>query len=540
MPTRDHAEAARQAEPASEPGQVLAEHVAGPAEEAEGHLGTSAAPEPSGAGEGKRGWQPRRVKQFLAWLPRMVPRRRWLPLATYLACQLILLFWWAAFYPGLMNRDSITFVVHVTTGPWVSDHSVLYDSLVWLSLHATGDLGALTLVQTAAMSAALAYTVTAFRYLGVPGRWTAAAAVIVAALPPLGSFIVFVWKDVPFAICAILVVPTLARLISLRGPTGWRRDRRVNRLFAVLGLEMLGMCLFRQDGFAMVLVATIILLVLMPGVRTQLVGVASAAILVTIVASVFVYPAVGIKRPPSGLVLAEAYSDIAVAYAERPSSFTPADKQLMAKAEPLKRWKASADCYSAATARMPGLTRAPHRLKLQLVSLWLRVFLRTPQLILAARLCRGSIAWQVFPGARQAVAYQYPSRIPTGLFGAARLKKVRDNPYRAELATRPLSSALNKTATFLRAASEIPQLAWLLWRGATWCYIAYLAVWAVAARRRSWVLLSLAAIVAAQQLVVLVQNPAQVFRYMAAPLFIGILLIPLFLARGREVQEFRP
>lgn len=540
MPARDPAEAVRQAEPADEQAQAPAEHAQAPAQQAHERPAMQPTGEPAGARETKVWWQPRRVRLLLQSVPGRVPRRWRLPMATYLACQVIFLFWWAAFYPGLMNRDSIAFVLHVTTGRWVANHSVLYDSLVWLSLHATGDLGALTLAQTAAMSAALAYTVAAFRYLGVPGRWTAVAAVVVAALPPLGSFIVFIWKDVAFSICAYLVMPTLARLVSLRGRTGWRRDSRVNRLFAVLGLEMLGMCLFRQNGLPIVVVATIVLLFLLRGVRAQLVGAAAAAVCVTIAATVFVYPAAGIRRAPSSLLLGPAYADIAVAYAERPWSFTSADKQLMARVEPLKRWKNSADCYNAdTTGYLPGFSRASSHLKKQLFLLWLRVFVRTPNLILAARICRGSIAWLVFPSTHKAVAFMYGSKIPAGLYGTAGHKNIRDNPYRADLATRPFSSALNKAATFLRAASKTPQLGWLLWRGATWCYIAYFAVWAVAARRRNWALLSLVAIVAAQQVVVLVDNPTQAFRYMASPIYIGIMLIPLFLARNRDAPTRR-
>ncbi len=72
-------------------------------------------------------------------LTRVRPSWR-LRLATYLACQVIFLFWWAAFYPGLMNADSINFVLRATTGPRVNNASVLYDSLVWVSLRTTGDL----------------------------------------------------------------------------------------------------------------------------------------------------------------------------------------------------------------------------------------------------------------------------------------------------------------------------------------------------------------------------------------------------------------
>jgi hypothetical protein len=43
----------------------------------------------------------------------------------------------------------------------------------------------------------------------------------------------------------------------------------------------------------------------------------------------------------------------------------------------------------------------------------------------------------------------------------------------------------------------------------------------------------MAAIVLGQQLMVLADNPIQAFRYMAAPLLIGPMLVPLFCARNR-------
>ena len=459
---------------------------------------------------------------------------RRLPLLTYAACQLIFLFWWAGFYPGLMNRDSITYVQHVTTGPWVNNHSVLYDALVWLSLRATGDLGALTLAQTVAMSAALAYTVVAFRRLGVPGRWTAVAAVVVAALPPLGSFMIFIWKDVPFSICAYLVVPTVAHLLSLRAGPDWRKDRRVRWLITALGLELLGMCLFRNNGFAPVLVAAVLLVVLLPGMRARLAATAAAVIFATLVLNEFVYPAVGIESMPSSLALGPVYADLAVAYADAPASFTAADKSLLRRVAPLAVWAENANCYdSDETTIVAGFVHRASEESTQLASLWLRVLKRSPQLILGARICRGSIAWLVFPNSPSARAFLYGSKIPADLYGAASLPGVWDNPYRADLATRPLLRAANTGTLFLRSASEVHQLEWLLWRGATWSYIAYLVVWAVARRRRNWALLALVAIVVGQQVTVFVDIPTQAFRYMASPLYIGIMLLPLFFARNR-------
>ena len=475
----------------------------------------------------------RQIPRRSAELPAKI-RPSWrLPLATYLACQTIYVFWWAGFYPGLMNKDSIIYMLHVTTGPWVGDNSVLYDSLVWLSLHVTGDLGALTFAQTVAMSAALAYTVYAFCRLGVPGRWTAIAAVIVAALPPQGSFVIFIWKDVPFSICAYLVVPTLAHLISLRGLPGWRQDRRVNRLVGALGLELFGVCLFRQDGFVIAALATAGMILVIAGIRIRLAAVAVAAICITFVLNLFVFPALGILRPPNSLLFGPANADIAVVYAEAPQTFTSADLKLMAQVAPLAEWKASANCYTSNTTTfLQGFPAKAEKLADPLFRLWLRVLQRSPQLIIGARLCRGSIAWLIFPGNQSAMTGDYLSVVPKNVFGTANLPAVRDNPYRADMATRPLFG--NSATTFLRLASETPQLSWLLWRGATWSYFAYLAVGAFALRRKDRALLSMAAIVLGQQLMVLTDNPTQVFRYMAAPLLIGPMLVPLFCARNRR------
>ncbi len=110
---------------------------------------------------------------------------------------------------------------------------------------------------------------------------------------------------------------------------------------------------------------------------------------------------------------------------------------------------------------------------------------------------------------------------------------MQGNPYRSALRAEPLSSGLNVAGNFLWNVSRTPQLQWLLWRGPFWCYLSYLMLFAVARARRNWALLALGAIIAAQQLGVMVDIPAQLYRYMISPIFIGIMLIPLFLARKR-------
>src|ERR1022692_4042169 len=57
--------------------------------------------------------QPAGLGHIRSVLVRVPPRWR-APLAAYLGCQAIFLFWWIAFYPGLMSYDSIIYVLHVT------------------------------------------------------------------------------------------------------------------------------------------------------------------------------------------------------------------------------------------------------------------------------------------------------------------------------------------------------------------------------------------------------------------------------------------
>ncbi|MDX6394787.1 MAG: hypothetical protein QOJ73_5850 [Streptosporangiaceae bacterium] len=461
-----------------------------------------------------------------------VPARWRAPVAVYVITQLIFLLWWIAFYPGLMSYDSVIYVLQVTIGPWVDNHSVLYNSLVWLSLHTTGGLAALTLAQTVAMSASFGYTVAAFRRLGVRARWTGMAAVIVAVVPPTGAFIVFIWKDVPFTICAFLIVPTLAHLVSLRGGPGWRRDGRVNVLIGAVGLELLGLMLFRLNGFIIVAFTAAILVVVLAGLRVRVAAVAVASIVLAVFLNAVVYPAVGIQKPSSSLSFGPAYGDIAVAYAERPSSFSAADTRLMARVAPLAEWRKSANCYdSDPTTTIPGFTPRAAQLDHRLVSLWLQILKRSPDLILGARICRGSIAWSIFPGPSNGQTLKPVDQVPANLFLLA--PKVRGNPYRSALRSAPLSSKLNATANFLWNASLTAQLQWLLWRGAFWCYLAYLVLFAYSRARRNWAVLSLGAILVGQQLGVMADIPAQLYRYMVSPIFIGIMLVPLYFARNR-------
>ncbi|MFE7153458.1 hypothetical protein [Streptomyces sp. NPDC057636] len=436
-----------------------------------------------------------------------------------------------------MSMDSVVYTWQVTTGHWRSDHSVLYNALVRLSLGITGDLAALTLLQTVGMSAVLGYTCASLRTLGVRGRWSAPAAVACAAAPPLGSFTVFVWKDVPFTICAVLVFAVSVRLLGRRSNGTWNGRLHSSELL-LLCVGLLGVDLFRNNGFPMSVIASLALLLALPGARRMIAGLAAATTALTLLLMLVVYPAAGVERPSKAFLYNLHYADLAVTYAQAPGLFSPDDLRLMAGVAPLSTWQsAGTNCFvSDVFYYSPSLNRAAaDRLTEPLVRLWWRVLRTSPQQILGARLCRAHIAWAVFPGPRDKSArtWTYGTSIPADLWG---FRSIQDSPYRPVLTARPLSQTLNHAATFGRSAFRVPQLEWLFWRGATWCYAGYALAALLARARRCRPLLALAGVSLGVQLTVLAANPAPCFRYMAAPLFIGVLclsLIPALRASAR-------
>jgi hypothetical protein len=449
------------------------------------------------------------------------------------ATQAVLLFWWVAFYPGTLSFDSVAYVWQVSTSNWTTQHSVLYNGLVWLSLRATGQLALLTLAQTVALAAGLAYAVVGLRRIGAPGRWVLVAAVVAVCVPMVGTFVVYVSKDVPFAITQVWLVGTVARMLANR--------LNVHRgLFITLLAELVLLGLFRQNGFAVIAVTGVVLALVLAGHRLRVLVCAGAAIAVGGLANLVVYPALGVRSAGPELILGPAYSDIAVAYAQRPNDFTRPELSLMQKVAPLSYWRSTANCYNAdSTVRYsdPSFSIDASRAHAgELAQLWVRLVKRMPDEITSIRLCRGSIGWNPFPGPAQGRTVKVPIAGVTTYFGFP-LSRLDASPYKGAIRLGPLSPAAHQVAVWLRKLSDTRQFEWFAWRGATWCYLAYLSLILYSRRRRDLAVLGLGAVILANQLTVVLNNPSQLVRYMAGPLILGILLLPLAFARLRPVAQ---
>jgi len=451
-------------------------------------------------------------------------RDRRFTFACYATAQLVLLGWWLGFHPGLMSPDSVTYVAHVTTGPWVAGQSVVYDALLGLSLRVTGDLSAVTLLQTAAMAAALAHLAGAIRPLGVRGRPLLVAVGCAALSPPLGAFTVSMWKDVPFTVCAVLAAGTAVRLMNRPG------SRPGAPRLAALGAELLGLGLFRNNGFLVALVAAVSLVALLsgrPGARRRVAALAAGAVAAPLLLLSAGYPAMGIASPSRSFAYQTVFGDLAVAYGERPRLFDREQRELLAGIAPLDVWRRGATCQTMARVFFdPGFghARAEQRIS-EILELWRGLLVRAPGTILSARICRAALAWQLgsTSGEPGGELYRFSlrdPRLPGGWEGT---------PAASAMRQRPISDGLLAAGLFALDASTVRQLEWLLWRAPFWCYLTYataaLAWWRTGSRAA----LAGAAVVAGQQVGVILTNTAPDFRFMVSPIFVGVLFVPLLL-----------
>ncbi len=448
-----------------------------------------------------------------------------LPVLVFVWAQVVFGLWWAGQRPAMLSYDSLRYIQNVTLGPWTASHSPLYDTLILISLTLTGNIAALVVVQTTVAAVSLAYVATSMRQLGVRTSWLLAPVLILPLSPACGTFVSTVWKDVPFTFAQIFLFGTLVRLLAARRcPTPDARIPR--RLFWAIGVELALIALFRNNGFLVVVIIGAVLVAALAGSRAKLAVATGSALAALLIAQLVVYPAAGITAPSSNLAYGVFYADIAVAYARAPQTFTPSDLTLMASVASLEHWAASDNCSSSDPLFRGGFSSAKVDLiKNQLAVLWMKQLIRTPAIVIGAKLCRSSIAWDIRPGARGSANFVgYPVAIPDNLFG-------RERYVPADVAQRlhpnPVTAALGSLTRSARNSSGNAIWQTIFFRGSIWSYVSYLAVAFAYRRLRRRDVIILASICAANQLVVMAANPAQLFRYMAAPIFVGLLSVSL-------------
>lgn len=170
-----------------------------------------------------------------------------------------------ALYPGMVTTDSFSTLRQVLGIDGYDNvmpfwHTVTVQIFVELGLRLFGDINAAVAlfhgVQILFMAACFGYAIMTLYQMGAP-RWLLAVTFALYALMPHNIvYSVTLWKDIPFAGAAVLLVTALYRLMKRIGRHSW-----LDWLAFVVGA--MGFSLWRTNGWYAFAVLTILMLLML-------------------------------------------------------------------------------------------------------------------------------------------------------------------------------------------------------------------------------------------------------------------------------------
>lgn len=436
---------------------------------------------------------------------RLVSRAAW-PLLAWLP----MLWWFAAFRPGLMSGDSLDSWRQATEGDWKDLQPPLYTAAMWLSHTLVGSPSLLTLAQSLLLAASIAAVGGSLVRLGLDSRLVIAVCGIVVSTPMVGAFSISLWKDIPFTAAVLFVLARLIDLVANRlGADGPAPAATLQSIFLWSAFAVL----IRQNGILVAGVVLAVVWLVARELRARAAVALVACVGVLIGAKVVAYPLLGVERGPANSEIATMLHDVASVAAQDPAALDDGDRALLETIAPIEVWAEERRRFGCTSAnwqyldafdwdRLDGEQR-------RYVTLWFELLGENPWTVIKSRVCAGSIAWR--PDNR-GLLYTASRGVDPNEFGLRTVPVVR---WWHDVGVDVLD-ALNRKAVQP-----------FVWRAPAWLYMSYAVVGFTAWRRRRAILLLPLALPAAQQVAVVVLNPAQDARYLMAGLIGAWLLLPM-------------
>ena len=233
-----------------------------------------------------------------------------------------------------------------------------------------------------------------------------------------------------------------------------------------------------------------------------------------------VYPAFDVAPTPRWFARQTQIHQLG-AYAAHSTQLDDADRALLERLLPLDEWRRRYSCYglSPLLYGAPAMNRALFDADVDAYTdLWLRLAVRDPATLIQHQWCLTSLIWRVMQ--------------PTDGYLYAWHKTLIDD-YGKDVGLTPssvLPGLRDLLALWLRLL-ERPEVNWLVWRPATYLYLALFCVLVASIQRRSLRTLGLAVPVLAQSLVWMLVLTVQDFRfqypvYLIALVSVGLLFVP--------------
>lgn len=168
-------------------------------------------------------------------------------------------------YPGVLTTDSITTLQQLMGDEAYNNvmpfwHTVTVKLFVDLGLRLFGNMNAAVALfhcaQILFMAACFGYALVTLYQAGIPRPVLVLVYVLYACMPHNIAYSVTLWKDIPFAGAALLLVTALYRLLKKIGKCGsWN--------YGLFALGAAGFSLWRTNGWYAFAVTTVVMLVLL-------------------------------------------------------------------------------------------------------------------------------------------------------------------------------------------------------------------------------------------------------------------------------------
>ncbi|MBO4681363.1 MAG: hypothetical protein J5623_05620 [Clostridiales bacterium] len=247
----------------------------------------------------------------------------------------VLLFYYYAYYPGCFTVDSSNQYAQVISGHYNDWHPVTQTLFAFkLPLALTGGwFGSIVLFQVLCFSAVLGYSFNTVRkYTNM--RYTIATMAFVLLNPLLGSITMFPWKDVSFAIGALLLIAYSLHVWFSKG--AWLRSP-VNTVAFILAAVLT--TLFRHN--AILFTGPLVLGVLLLISKKRAVLIALLIVVLCFGVKIPFYAAIKVEKPDQRVVetVGLPMTVIGAAVAHTPELLDEETLQFAYKIAPEEVWK---------------------------------------------------------------------------------------------------------------------------------------------------------------------------------------------------------
>ena len=175
--------------------------------------------------------------------PNFLPYYAWQFILYAGPCLVVWSFYFLAFFPGMMSRDSLDQWQEVLTFSFNDWHPAIVSFSYWLLTRIWFSPAIICLAQIIALASAVAYSMTKLQERGAP-RWLLVFLTLCISLFPINGFYVnTLFKDVPFAIAVFILSIYAVEIFESKG-----RWLQANWNIACLALVLACVWLIRHNG----------------------------------------------------------------------------------------------------------------------------------------------------------------------------------------------------------------------------------------------------------------------------------------------------